>query len=180
MKNGLGLLSLIAVIVIAGPTSAQAHSGAGIGAGFLHPIDGLDHLLMLIAIGVLAGRAAGKSVWGIPVLFLILMAIGTVIPLDGIAIPFTGIEILVSVAILVFLAAISLRLSWVTSILLTGALAVLHGVAHGATMAAFVPGSFLAGFLASTIIVMVVGITVGKGLEALRQRHQVSEIGEEP
>ncbi|PPR10301.1 MAG: hypothetical protein CFH41_01687 [Alphaproteobacteria bacterium MarineAlpha11_Bin1] len=176
MKNGLRLLSLIALFFIVGAPSVHAHSGAGIGAGLLHPIQGLDHLLILLAIGVLAGRKVGKFVWMLPALFLILMAAGTTFPLVGIAIPVTSNEILIALAILMFLAAISLQLSRAISIVLAGALAVLHGGAHGDAMAAFHGEIFIAGFLASTIIVIVGGIAIGKRIDALSAPQLVSVI----
>lgn len=171
MMNKLGLISLTALIATAGATSAHAHGTAGVGAGFLHPITGIDHLLALLAVGVLAGRAAGKSVWAFPVAFLAVMATGAAIAFTGIAIPGTETAVLASVAILIFLAAIALRLSPAVSVLVTGAFAFFHGAAHGAEMGSAAPVSFFAGFLASATLVMLAGIAAGRGLEALRARR---------
>ncbi|MGB0632609.1 MAG: HupE/UreJ family protein [Alphaproteobacteria bacterium] len=61
MKNKLGLISLTALIVAAGATSAQAHAVDGVGAGFLHLVTSLDHVLVLLAAGVIAGFAVRKG-----------------------------------------------------------------------------------------------------------------------
>jgi urease accessory protein len=170
MMNKLRLITLTALIVTAGATSAHAHGTAGVGAGFLHPITGIDHLLALMAVGVLAGRSAGKSVWAIPVAYLAVMATGAAIAFTGIAIPGTETAILASVAILIFVAAIALRLSPAVSVLVTGAFAFFHGAAHGAEMGLAAPVSVFAGSLASATLVMLAGIAAGRGLEALRAR----------
>ena len=174
MKNGLVLLSLTALIATVGASSAQAHSGAGIGAGFLHPISGLDHLLMLLAVGVLAGRTAGKTAWTLPILFFAFMAAGAAIPLDVIALPGTDATILVSVAILAFITVIALRLSSGVAVLLAITLAVLHGASHVSAIATSGSVSFVAGFLASTTSVIIAGIAAGRGLEALRAPRPAS------
>jgi len=61
MKNKFGLYSLTALIVTAGATSAQAHAIDGVGAGLLHLVTSLDHLLVLLTAGVIAGVVARKG-----------------------------------------------------------------------------------------------------------------------
>ena len=62
MMNKSGLFSLTALVVTAGATSAQAHAVDGIGAGFLHLVTNLDHLLVLLTAGVIAGFAVRKGI----------------------------------------------------------------------------------------------------------------------
>ncbi|MEE2995820.1 MAG: HupE/UreJ family protein [Pseudomonadota bacterium] len=174
MKNGLGLLSVTTLIATLGATSAQAHSGVGIETGFFHPISGLDHLLALLTVGVLAGRTAGKTAWALPGLFFVFMAAGAAIALAGIAVSGTDATILASVAILAFVTAIALRPSAAISVLIAITLAVLHGATHVSAMAVSVSVGFVAGFLASTTLMIIAGVAVGKGLEALRAPHPAS------
>ena len=65
------------------PVLAQAHPGhdAGIGyvSGALHPLGGFDHLLALVAVGLLAARMGGRALLAIPAAFLALLAAGIVL-----------------------------------------------------------------------------------------------------
>ena len=62
MIDKFGLFSLTALVVTAGATSAQAHAVDGVGAGFLHLVTNLDHLLVLMTAGVIAGFALRKGI----------------------------------------------------------------------------------------------------------------------
>jgi len=50
---------------------AFAHSGVGavfgFPAGFGHAISGLDHILAMVAVDILASQQGGRSVWAVPV-----------------------------------------------------------------------------------------------------------------
>ena len=35
----------------------------GLAAGFLHPLLGLDHLLAMFAVGLLAAQVGGRAIW---------------------------------------------------------------------------------------------------------------------
>ena len=45
------------------PMAAVAHpgSGTGLSGGLVHPLTGLDHLLAMLAIGLLAAQAGGRE-----------------------------------------------------------------------------------------------------------------------
>ena len=64
MKNKLGIFSLAALM--ATPGAAQAHTATEIGGGFIHPINGADHLMHLFA-GAPAGLliASGIAIAGV-------------------------------------------------------------------------------------------------------------------
>ena len=69
------------------PTAVFAHAGhAGAHAawqGFIHPIGGLDHVLAMVAVGVLAARLGGRALWALPASFVATMAIGAVLGRPG-------------------------------------------------------------------------------------------------
>lgn len=167
MKNRTGIFLLTLLTALMSATAVQAHSGATLGAGFLHPISGLDHLLALLAVGIWAGRAVSKKTWRIPSFFMAFTLLGGAISLYGVALP--GIETVVfsSVAIFFMLAAISVRLSTRTASIVTAMFALFHGAAHG-TAAGAAPLSFVAGFIAASIVVLVVGVMVGTALKSQR------------
>lgn len=56
---------LIATLCAATPLAALAHTGTGRIVGFLqgvaHPFTGIDHLLAMVAVGLLAGRLGGRA-----------------------------------------------------------------------------------------------------------------------
>ena len=59
---------------------AQAHTGVGTVHGWVdglsHPLLGIDHLLVMLAIGLWAAMRGGRSLWLLPMSFLLMMAAG--------------------------------------------------------------------------------------------------------
>jgi urease accessory protein len=76
LAGGLGLALLSA-------QPAYAHDGSlGVTAsfeqGFLHPITGFDHLLAMLAVGLLSGVLGGRAVLTVPALFVTFLLVGGV------------------------------------------------------------------------------------------------------
>lgn len=71
-KVAICLLALFCMAALA-PASAFAHmGGAHTGSfahGFVHPLDGLDHILLIAAVGVWAVRVASRARWAVPAAF---------------------------------------------------------------------------------------------------------------
>jgi urease accessory protein len=75
--------SLLRVLVTAcavAPTVVVAHTGIGDAHdflhGFMHPIGGLDHVLAMIAVGVIAVQLGGRALWVVPASFVAMMTVG--------------------------------------------------------------------------------------------------------
>lgn len=168
MKNRIGLFSVVLLTAVTTATAAHAHNGTGLGAGFLHPLSGLDHLLALLAVGIWAGRSGAKAIRTIPACFIAFMAAGAALALTGIAVPGIETAIFASVAIFALLAAVAVRLPMGTTIGLTGAFAMFHGAAHSAAAGGAMPISFIAGFVAASVALIAVGVVAGTGLERFR------------
>lgn len=143
---------LSAILLAALAPAALAHpghtAGASFVAGVMHPLTGLDHLLMILAVGVWAAslQPAGRSVVGGCLgLFVAMGALLPVAPLSG-----AGLEI--AIALTVIGAGMLLALGRRWSLTVTGAVAALfaliHGFAHGAEGPAnaplYVPGLVVA------------------------------------
>jgi urease accessory protein len=121
-------LTAALVSLVASP-SAQAHGEAsgGLIAGVAHPLLGLDHLVMLVAVGTVAAALSTRLVlWA-----LVGALLGAVVGFGGLAVP--AAEILASLAIaavgLVLLAPA--RLADVAGPLVSGGIAIqamLHGL----------------------------------------------------
>ena len=79
MKLRSALLALGLVAITAGLASAHPQPGAGasgLAAGLFHPLLGLDHLLAMFAVGLLAAQLGGRALWLLPTAFLGLMTLG--------------------------------------------------------------------------------------------------------
>jgi len=171
MKNSLRrshLEFLLPVFVIAFlPTLAHAHPGVpghahGLATGLVHPLTGLDHLLAMVAVGIWAAQRGGRALWTVPLTFVSVMALGAALSSAGISIPLMEQGIAASVLVLGILIATSVRLPVAIGAALIGCFALFHGFAHGAEMPASASGlAYGLGFVASTALLHLAGITVG-------------------
>jgi len=73
---------------------ALAHSAAGMGggfsAGFLHPLGGMDHMLAMLAVGMWGAQLGAPAIWLLPVAFPMIMAVGGVLGIVGVPMPFSA------------------------------------------------------------------------------------------
>ncbi len=155
--------------LLAAATPASAHTGHelgfGFGAGFGHPFGGLDHVLAMVAVGLLAAQLGGRAVWALPLSFLSMMAAGGGLGLAGYALPLR--EVVIALSTVAFGAAVAFRLGLPVTVatVLAGAFALFHGQAHGAEIPANVtPFGYGAGFVAGTAFLHGAGLALGMGL----------------
>lgn len=163
-----GLAAVLALL----PAAAMAHTGTGAHVdamhGFLHPLTGLDHILAMVAVGVIAARLGGKSLWAVPAAFVGAMVVGGAAGYYGVPLPMVEQGIAISVIAMGLAVAIGLKLPVVPAMALVAAFAVFHGHAHGAEGAD--AGSFLgyaAGFVIATSLLHAAGIVLGVLLNRL-------------
>lgn len=128
----------------------------------LHPLTGLDHLLAILAVGLWAARAGGRSRAWLPLAFLGLMAAGVWVGQTGVALPGMESIVLASVFVLGLCVATVRRMPAGIAATLVAFFAMAHGYAHGAEMAAGVnPVVYAAGFLTATAAVISLGLVAG-------------------
>lgn len=147
------------------PQFALAHAGHEEGqfiGGLSHPVGGADHLLAMVALGLLAAQIGGRALWALPCTFVGAMIAGGLSGWAGL--PFPGVEpmILASVVILGALVAMAARLPLSV---LTPAVAVFgfaHGWAHGAEGPAQGLAAYAIGFAIATMALHLAGIGAGK------------------
>ncbi|WEF28938.1 HupE/UreJ family protein [Klebsiella aerogenes] len=110
-------------------TPALAHPGHGVltfNDGFLHPLTGIDHLLMLSSVGILSAKIGqpGRFICGALLAMFSGSLVGHYIG------DFTGMEPLINISVFVacgvILCAAHGRTIWLVPFLLT-----VHGWAHG-------------------------------------------------
>jgi urease accessory protein len=124
-KNILSLIFAPAVAVLSVvslPSFAHAHVGvgptSGLWSGMAHPITGLDHILAMVAVGLWAAQRGGRAIWLVPLAFVTVMAVGGILGMLAISIPFAEQGIVASVLILGVLIAAAVRLPLAASVIL--------------------------------------------------------------
>lgn len=145
--------------------TAQAHgvSGGGFVNGLMHPVFGPDHLLAMVAVGILSVQIGGRAIWAVPSAFVGIMFLGG---LWGIYdMPFPAVETGIALSVLVLGVALAfdkkLPISW--SMVFVGFFAAFHGYAHGQEMPAVAkPELYAAGFIIATISLHIVGVVIGE------------------
>lgn len=157
---------VLALAAIALPAAAHAHTGigetAGLVHGFSHPISGLDHILAMVMVGVLAFQLGGRAVWVVPTTFVLVMALGGALGMAGITVPFVETGIALSVIVLGAVVALDIRASTAVMMAIVGLFAVFHGHAHGAEMPENAGGAaYAAGFMIATALLHAAGLGIG-------------------
>lgn len=170
------IVSLLVAIVVLVPTAALAHPGHGpeidLIAGFVHPLTGLDHILCMVAVGILAFVLGGRALWLVPLSFVGMMVVGFLLGANGVNLPFVELGIGLSSVVIGAVAAWSKPLPVGAAMALVGAFAIFHGHAHGVEMPASLGGlEFAAGFVAATALLHIAGIAGALGVARLAGRH---------
>ncbi len=124
---------LIAALFLLSP-SLYAHTGGHIDhsliSGLLHPLTGIDHLLVLMAVGLIAAKQGGKALFAFPAVFLALMAVGAALSAYAVQIPF--VELFIALSLVAFGLLVSVKQKQRSLMLFLGVsfFAVFHGYAH--------------------------------------------------
>ena len=167
--------ALLALLAAAGPALAHpGHAGpdtVGLLAGLLHPL-GADHLLAMLAVGLWSAVALPlqRRLQG-PAAFLGAMLAGAVagraLGAPGLVEPALALS-LPAFGLLIALPRLLPAGGGLALVLLAGAL---HGLAHGAEAPAAAPfAGYAFGFVATTALLHVGGLALGRQLAALPQR----------
>jgi urease accessory protein len=139
----------------------------GWSAGFAHPFSGVDHLVTMIAVGLWAVQMGERAVWLLPGSFVLVMALGAMLSLGGVALPGAEDGTALSVAVLGVLLAVAARPRLPVGVAIVALFGLTHGYAHGAEMpATAAPLLYGMGFLTATLCLHLLGI--GAGLAARR------------
>ena len=146
-------------------STASAHSGAhtsGVLAGLEHPLTGTDHLLAMVAVGLLAAPFGRRGLW-LPAAFMACMLLGALAGVQGVALPFAEQGIAVSVVVLGLLLAFAARPPLGALAVLVGVMGAFHGHAHGSELPADLNAlEFFAGFTLSTAALHAAGFSAGR------------------
>ena len=163
------LLALAALILTTAPAFAHLNpeEHGSFMAGFSHPLFGLDHILVMVAVGLWAAQIGGRALWGVPAAFVATMAVGFGLALSGVDLPFVEPAILASVVALGLLVAMAVKLDTVASAAIVAVFALFHGHAHGGELGSAGAMQFGVGFVAATALLHIAGIGLGLGIARL-------------
>jgi urease accessory protein len=165
MKNNKPIFAIAAATVLIATRIASAHPGhgghGGFAGGLAHPFSGIDHILAMIAVGLLAVQIGGRAVWALPLTFVALMTGGGILNLAGLPVPFVEQGIMASVLILGLMLAAAIRMPMTIPLGFVGLFAIFHGFAHVAEMRAGIsPLGYALGFIAATSLLHAIGISL--------------------
>jgi urease accessory protein len=144
----------------------HSYGGGGILSGFLHPLLGLDHLLAMLAVGILSAQIGGRALWTVPATFVGVMAIGAFSGIFGIALPFVEYGITLSVLVLGIAILFGNRIPEWAALIAVAFFALFHGNAHGTEIPEITNTvglliAYILGFLIATAGLHVVGALIG-------------------
>jgi urease accessory protein len=143
--------------------SLFAHSQGEVGgfsSGMLHPLGGLDHILAMVGVGIVASFATNKV---LPLAgFIGAMIIAAVLGYAGVMM--VGIEagILLSIAVIFALIGYAHKIATHFIVIIVAVFGAFHGFAHGAEFAGGSFGAYILGFGISTLVLHLVGLRLGK------------------
>ncbi len=137
---------------------------ADLTSGFSHPLEGWDHIVTMLGVGIWAAQLRGKSIWLLPLTFVGVMSLGGISgAAKYLAVP--SAELLILLSCLVFSALIirKIRFNTQINVLIVAFFAFFHGYAHGQEISASASLlSYTLGFMLATLLLHGTGILVTK------------------
>lgn len=158
------VISALVLTLLAAPAYAHTglHTGFSFEVGFLHPLAGLDHLLAMFAVGLLAVQIGGRALWLVPGAFVAMMIAGALVGLSGADLSGVETGILLSVIAIALPVALTFGMPAPLAMAYVGFFALFHGFAHGAELP--VDGEaapYIAGFALATGLIHAAGVGLG-------------------
>lgn len=161
-------MRLVLPLFLFAPTALMAHPGHDHGdsfaSGLAHPLLGLDHLLAMLAIGVLAALLGGHARWAVPGSFLGGMLVFGILGVGGAESALAEHMIIASIIVLGVAMALALRLPLAVIAAFAAVFGAAHGYAHGSEGAG--DGGYLLGFMLSTAALHGAGFALGAWIAA--------------
>lgn len=154
----------LALMILLSPGIALAHPGhesVGFWSGLGHPVGGADHVLAMVALGLLAAQTGG-ALWRLPAVFVAAMVGGGVMGAYGLPFPAVEPMILASIVLLGVLVALAATLPMAGLAPMALIFGAAHGWAHGAEGPATGLVAYAAGFALATAALHGAGLTRGR------------------
>ncbi|MDX8518508.1 HupE/UreJ family protein [Mesorhizobium dulcispinae] len=184
MNRMLSILTRLAPAATAAliPSLAFAHSGGfhvhGLLSGLQHPLAGIDHLLAMLSVGVIAARTGGRAAILVPACFVAAMVAGAMLGIAGIGLPSLESGIALSLVIFGAMVALARPFPLALAATLTALFGLFHGNAHGLEIPETVGGmAYAIGFLASTSALHAAGVLAALTLRSRPAAIRAAGIG---
>lgn len=143
---------------------AQAHliGGSGLASGVTHPLLGWDHVLAMVAVGIISTQIGGRAIWKVPATFVSFMVVGGLLATSGFAMPIAQTGIALSVLIFGVVIAFSKKIPINAATVCVALFAIFHGHTHGEEIPLIAsPALYTAGFVLSTTALHIMGVLIG-------------------
>ncbi|NBN64383.1 protein hupE [Microvirga tunisiensis] len=164
-------LLLTASVILLPALPAHAHldpvAHGSFAAGFTHPVFGLDHVLVMVAVGLWAFTLGGRALLLVPAAFVATMVLGFGLAVAGLPLPFVEPVIAASVVGLGLLVAMAVRLPVGPGAALVAVFALFHGHAHGGEIGSAGELGYAAGFVLATALLHAGGLLLGWAIGTL-------------
>jgi urease accessory protein len=158
-------LALFLLLAACGPALAHSESASVTGgflSGLAHPVNGIDHVIAMVGVGLWGAFLGRPAIWVLPVVFPLVMAFGGLLGLLGVPLP--GVEIGIALSALVIGSMVLFAVRpplWIAAVIV-GAFAIFHGHAHGTELPeAASPLAYSLGFVLATGVLHLSGIAFG-------------------
>ncbi len=170
--------TLLALITLLVSPFALAHSGAGhtagLADGFMHPVTGLDHLLVVVAAGFWSART-GKHSLQVIMMFLFLLLAGMLLGVTGLVFPQLGVSTILTFLLTALVIAVAIARQEIFAYVFFGSFALYHGVVHMQEMPSPVSATgYAVGLLLSTGVLLALGIILRQVIITRKPHHHVS------
>jgi len=162
----LGLLAGACALLLLHGDPAYAHDRgldltASFEQGFLHPITGFDHLIAMVAVGLLSGVLGGRAVITVPALFVTFLLIGGVF--GFFAFELIGVEFWILGSLLLLGFVLTSAATPIRPVVFV-AIGLAHGNAHGLELPlASSALGYAAGFAIASAVCHASGVLVALG-----------------
>ena len=174
------------VLLLAATPALFAHPGhgeTGFVAGAAHPMLGFDHLLAMVAVGLMGVRCAIRpgasrhALWQVPASFMGALLVGGLLAVGGVPMPLAEWGIALSVLVFgVIVALAHAPKTWVACAI-AASFALLHGHAHVAEMSGTSMTAYLSGVLLMTVMLHALGVAAGWWLAKSWQQSAIRAMG---
>jgi len=161
-----GSVSLLyATSAFAHPNHGVPHAhlpDGGLTDGLLHPVLGLDHLLAMVAVGLLAVQFSTRVKWFVPAAFVGGLLLGGSGGLSGWQMGFVEAGIALTLVVLGTAIAVGRQLPLAAVLPVVAVFGFMHGFAHGQEVPAIAsPWLYVVGFTSATICLHLAGVGLG-------------------
>lgn len=159
-KIALGIGTLLVTM------TAHAHVGhdaaLGFTTGLLHPVTGIDHMVVMLAVGILAARMHARAAWALPIAFVVTMTAVAALTSTGIAWQWAEYGVLLSMLAVGAALVFGIRGPLLVTVGMITLFAAFHGYLHGAEATTGARAGFLGGMLIATAALHALGFVLGR------------------